>query len=92
MCCEFFKQLIIFTWKSTPCLVVVKGLASFYLKCPQNACFENQKVLRKRKITWIVVFQNLNGMPQSGLTKHFASGKVHKEIKIPTLRKKDLKS
>ena len=27
-------------------------------------------------ITWIVVFQGLLGMPQSGLTKFLASGKV----------------
>ena len=54
--------------KSAPCLATVKGSESFWLKCCLNACFENQKVLRKRRSTWIVVFQSLCGMPQGGLT------------------------
>ena len=54
--------------------------------------FPEPKMLRKRKIIWIVVFQTLRGMPQSGLAKYLASGKVQEEIKTPTLRKEDSKS
>ena len=37
-------------------------------------------MLRKRKMTWIVVFQKLHGMPQSGLTKYLATGKIQEEL------------
>lgn len=49
-------------------------------------------MLRKGASSWIVIFQNLHGMPQSGLRKYLASGKVQEEIRTPTLRKEDSKS
>ena len=39
-----------------------------------------QKIPRKRKITWIVVFVQLNGIPGSGLIAFLASGKVQEDI------------
>ena len=39
-----------------------------------------QKIPRKRKITWIVVFEQLSGIPGSGLIAFLASGKVQEDI------------
>ena len=57
------------------------------LEMHPNACFEKHEMLRKRKITWIVVFQKPRSMSQSGLTIYLASGKVQEEMKTSTLRK-----
>ena len=69
------------------------GFRELLLEMPPKSVFpESKKMLRKRKITWIVVFQKLRGMPQSGITKYLASDKVQEEIKTPTLRKQDSRS
>ena len=68
------------------------GFRELLLEMSPKSVFREPKMLRKRKITWIVVFQKLRGMPQSGLTKYLASGKVQEEIKTPTLRKQDSRS
>lgn len=39
-----------------------------------------QKIPRKRKISWIVVFVKLGGIPGSGLITFLAGGKVREDI------------
>ena len=44
-----------------------------------------QKIPRKRKITWIVVFVQLSSIPGSGLIAFLASGKVQEHIILQSM-------
>ena len=66
------------------------GFRELLLEMPPKRVFREPKNVKEEKDYLDSCI--LRSMPQSGLTKYLASGKVQEEIKTPTLRKQDTRS